>query len=117
MEVPRHASAFCQSFIEAGADGSCNLPHSEPVENDHDENTGHGAETSKPGCLIPGGRDTEIQDCAYFVPDPAVVARDDPKSVSPWPEVTIESLTPRSWFLPGCVVAFQFVTKTHFLWD
>src|SRR5580704_9764579 len=101
MEVPCHARAFCQSLVEAGADGPRNLPHAQPVDEAYDEATGHNAQSSEPVCLIPGRRDAEIQACTGLVPDTIVVACDDPKLVSCRATVTIESLPPYSWFLPA----------------
>src|SRR3954471_9690233 len=79
MDVPRHTSAFRQSLIEADANGSRNLPHSQPIENPYNnEDTGHNAENSEPVRLIPGRRDAEVQSGASLVPDTIVIACDYP---------------------------------------
>jgi hypothetical protein len=40
VEVPRHASALCQSVIETGADGSRNLQHTQAVDSPNNKDTG-----------------------------------------------------------------------------
>src|SRR5882762_8486176 len=117
MQVPCHARAFCQSLIEANADGSRDLMQSQQMKSPQNENCGHNAENSEPVCLIPGRRDYEVQCGTGVVPDAIVVACDHAKPVSSWAKVTIESLPPLSWLLPDCVAPFQFVAKAYFLRD
>src|ERR1700678_842832 len=115
VEVPRHASALCQSLIKTGADGSRNLQHTQAVDNPYDEDTGDKAENSEPVRLIPGRGDAEVEDRACIVPDAIVIACDHAKPVSPWAKVIVERLTPCSWLLPGSVAALQSVAEAHFL--
>src|SRR3979409_1606467 len=115
MDVPCHTSSFRQSLIEAGADGSRNLAHSQPVENHHGQDPQDNAENSEPVRLVPGRRDAEVQDCAGGIPDTVVIACDYVKPVSAWAKVTIERLSSCSGFLPSSIAALQFVAKAHFL--
>src|SRR5260370_41321338 len=100
MQVRRHTSAFCQSLIEAGADGSRDLQHTQSVDNPYDEDTGENAENSEPVRLVPGRRDAEVQAGTGLVPDPIVIACDDPKPVSPCAKITIACLPRGPWCLP-----------------
>ena len=117
MEIPRHTRAFCQSLIEAGADGPRNLQHTLSVNKPCDEDAGHNAENSEPVRLIPGRGDAEVQGCTPLVPDAIVITRDHLEPVSPRPKVAIESLPPCTWLLPSRSVTFQFVAEVYSLWD
>src|SRR6267378_3214485 len=77
----------------------------------------HNAENSEPACLKPGRRYYEVQRGTNVVPDAVVVACVYAKPVLSWAKVTIESLPPGAWLLPGCVPTFQFVTKAYLLRD
>src|SRR5271155_2732862 len=70
---------------------------------------------TEPICLVPGRRDAKVQRCAFFVPETVIITGDHAKAVFPRAKIAVESLTPRSRFLPSCIAPFQFVTKTHFL--
>src|SRR5258708_729328 len=101
MQVPRHARAFYQSLIEANADGSRDLTQSQLMKRPQKGDSEQTEENSKPVCLIPGRRDYEAQRGTRLIPDAVVVAGDHAKAVSSWAKVTIESLPPSTWLLPG----------------
>ena len=101
MQVPCHARAFCQSLIEANADGSRDLTQPQLMKSPQNGYSEHNAENSEPACLKPGRRNYEVQRGTSLVPDAIVVACDHAKPVSSWTKVTIESLPPGSWLLPG----------------
>src|SRR6266481_7329312 len=115
MKLSRHASAFRHSFIEACAHDPRQPPHSQPIDCPNHEDDGRDIENSKPAGLVPRGCDAEVQGCVCIVPDAVIVARDHAEPVFSWTKVTVESLTPYSWILPGGIVAFQSVAKAHLL--
>src|SRR3981081_876033 len=117
MQVPCHPGAFCQSLLEADAGGSRDLTQSQLMKRHQNDDYEHNAENSEPVCLIPGRRYHEVQRGTGVVPDAVVVASDHAKPISSRAKVTIESLAPGSGLLPGCIPAFQFVTKAYFLRD
>src|SRR5580658_9262908 len=91
------------------------LPNAKLIKQVQQHQQSSRARHREPIRLIPRRRDTKVQGCAFFVPEAVVIAGDHAKAVFPRTKIAVESLTPRSRFLPSRIAPFQFVTKTHFL--
>ena len=72
-------------------------------------------EREKPGGLVVGRRDREIEVRAGFVPHAAVVAGDDAEAVIARRQVGVEGLPPIAGVLPIAIVALQHVAEAHLL--
>src|SRR5216683_7438743 len=101
----------------SSASSATNLPPPQAVERPHDEEPRGDAQKKKQIRLVPRGCNAEGQNGALLIPDAIAVACDYPKLVSPRAKVSIESLAPCSWFLPGRIAAFESVSKAHSLWS
>src|SRR5260370_21366468 len=115
MEIPRHPRAFCQALIEAGADGSRNLQHTQSVDNPHDEDTRNKAENSEPVRLVPGRRNAEDQGGTGVVPDVIVIACNHFETVLPGSQIVIKSLPASACILPIDIAPFELIAKSHLL--
>src|SRR5580698_5965927 len=72
-------------------------------------------EREKPGSLVPGRSNGEVQKCASLVPHTIVVARDHAKAIVAWPKIGVKCLAPRSRVLPALIATLKPVTKAHLL--
>src|SRR5580700_2470133 len=90
------------------------LPNAELIKEVQQHQQSSRARQTEPIRLVPGRRDTKVQRCAFFVPEAVVIAGDHAKAVFPRTKIAVESLTPRSRFLPSRIAPFQFVTKCTF---
>src|SRR4030088_571470 len=117
MQVPCHARAFCQSLIEANADGSRDLTQPQLMKSPQNGDSEHNAENSEPACLQPRRRHFEVKRVTGFIPGALVGARYPTKTVPSWAKGTKERLPPGTWCFPVCIATYQFVTKAYFLRD
>ncbi len=86
-------------------------PESEAAPCQADEQ--HHARRAKPGRLVEGRKDREIELRAILVPDAAVVGRLHAEAVVSGRQVRIGGLAPVDGLLPIVVVPFQAVAETH----
>src|ERR1700689_1234170 len=91
------------------------LPNAKLIKEVQQHQQSSRARHTEPIRLIPGRRDTKVQRCAFFVPEAVVIAGDHAKAVFSRVKVSVESLPPRSRFLPSCISAFHFVTEANLL--
>src|SRR6266436_1081121 len=110
VEVPRYASAFGQPFIKARANGSCQLPHSQPTECPDNGGPGNDAQSQKPPGLVPRCRDAEVHGRAYIIPDTVVIACDHTKPICSRTKICVECLPTAPGIYPALVPALQLVS-------
>ena len=115
MQLLSDSGALSQALIEAGVDSRGHLPHPEPVKRRHQEGDRCDAQHKKPARLEPGGRNSQIHGCAFFVPNAIVIAGDHMEFVVAGPKLCVVGLTARAYVLPLVIHAIQLVAKENTL--
>src|SRR5205085_3407127 len=89
------------------------FPHAKAVQAHQEKRKPAQTSQSKPVCLVKGGVDRKVPRSTCSVPDPIVIARDDPEPIAFRRQVCINRLTEPVVVVPLLIEAIQPVAETH----
>src|SRR6476620_1357592 len=115
VQVSRDPLTLFESLFHASAHLPRHLTQPQLVDHAEQHEKSDREQHPKPGGLVIGRSDGEIEERAGFIPHAAVVAGHYTKAIVAWRKVGIKRLPAIARVLPFAVVAFQLVAKEYFL--